>query len=90
NPGDVVVAVAFDTGYAPLFLAAGAVVTEIGGRLADVAVLAREFGRPAVVGAARAGSAIAEGDLIEVDGDRGLIRIIARRDAIGPPASTTS
>lgn len=90
NPGDVVVAVAFDTGYAPLFLAAGAVVTEIGGRLADVAVLAREFGRPAVVGAARAGSAIVEGDLIEVDGDRGLIRIIARRAAIDPPASTTA
>lgn len=85
NPGDVIVATSIDTGSAPLFLAAGAVVTELGGRLSDAAVLAREFGRPAVVGAARAGSAITDGDLVEVDGDRGLVRIISRYAPADPP-----
>lgn len=74
--GDVLVAKTTSSTWSPLFAVAGAVVTEVGGVLSHSAVVAREYGIPAVVGARGATAALRDGQYVEVDGDRGLIRVI--------------
>ena len=74
-PGEVLVARTTDIGLSPLFLVAAAVVTELGGPLSHAAVVAREYGVPAVVNVAGATIAIRTGDLVRVDGDRGTVEI---------------
>ncbi|MCS6799399.1 MAG: PEP-utilizing enzyme [Myxococcota bacterium] len=76
--GEVLVLPVADAGHVPLFVVAGAVVTELGGPLSHASVLLRELGVPAVVGAAGACRAIETGDLVEVDGDAGVVRIVER------------
>jgi pyruvate,water dikinase len=51
-------------------------VTDVGGSLCHGAVVAREYGLPAVVGTRRATEAIRSGQLIEVDGAAGVVRIV--------------
>src|SRR5207249_410023 len=55
---------------------AAAVVTEEGGQLSHAAVIAREFGVPAVIGAAEALARIPDGSLVEVDPAEGRIRVL--------------
>ena len=76
--GEILVSHHADVGWSPLFLAAGALVTDLGGALSHASVVAREFGLPAVVNVKTGTRAIATGDLIEVDGDNGLVRILER------------
>ncbi|MGQ9778746.1 MAG: PEP-utilizing enzyme [Bacillota bacterium] len=73
--GAVLVAGNVDYGWAPLFLRAAGVVTEEGGEMSPPAVLAREFGLPAVVGVKGLLDSVAEGDLLELDGTAGRILI---------------
>lgn len=75
EPGDVLVAETTAPPWTPLFASAAAVVTETGGVLSHCAVVAREYGIPAVVGTDGATSAIRDGDVVEVDGDAGIVRI---------------
>ncbi len=76
-PGDVLV-VAFTTpAYNIVLSIAGAIVTAVGGPLCHAAVLARELGIPAVIGATRALTDIADGDMVEVDPVAGEVRIVA-------------
>jgi phosphohistidine swiveling domain-containing protein len=77
EPGDVLVAEMTAPPWTPLFGVAAAVVTETGGILSHSAVVAREYGIPAVVGAATATTAIRDGDIVEVDGDAGTVRVVA-------------
>jgi len=74
EPGDVLVVPFTTPAYNTVLAVCGAVVTEEGGALAHAAVLARELGLPAVVGAAGALRAIADGDLVEVDPVAGTVR----------------
>jgi pyruvate,water dikinase len=76
RPGDVLVAETTAPPWTPLFATVAAVVTDTGGVLSHCAVVAREYGIPAVVGVGVATQAIADGQLIEVDGDAGVVRII--------------
>jgi pyruvate,water dikinase len=76
QPGDVLVAEMTAPSWTPLFATVAAVVTDTGGILSHCAVVAREYQIPAVVGAGRATSVIQDGQLVEVDGDRGVVRII--------------
>ena len=76
RPGEVLVVAAADTGWAPLFLAASAVVTELGGPLAHAAIILREYAVPAVVNVRGATRALQEGDLVRVDGDAGVIEVL--------------
>ncbi len=81
---DVLVAPSTDPGWTPLFLRASAVVTETGGYLSHGAVVAREFGLPAVVNVRDAMRLIADGDRLGVDGNAGrVIRIERARAAAG-------
>jgi pyruvate,water dikinase len=57
-----------------LFTSAAAVVTDVGGALSHAAVVAREFGIPAVVGTSLALATLEDGEPLEVDGSRGLVR----------------
>ncbi len=75
EPGEVLVAPATSPGWAPLLLTAGALITEIGGTLSHGAIIAREYGLPAVLNVSAATRHIRTGQLVRVDGDRGLVQI---------------
>jgi len=74
--GDILVTDTTAPPWTPLFATAGGIVTDTGGILSHCAVVAREYRIPAVVGTARATAMIRDGDLIEVDGDAGTIRMM--------------
>jgi phosphohistidine swiveling domain-containing protein len=76
QPGEVLVAETTAPPWTPLFAVAAAVVTDSGGVLSHSAVVAREYGIPAVVGARTATAAIPDGALVEVDGDAGTVRVV--------------
>ena len=59
-----------------LFATAGGIVTDTGGVLSHCAVVAREYRIPAVVGTGAATSTINDGQILEIDGDAGVVRII--------------
>ncbi|MGZ3581117.1 MAG: PEP/pyruvate-binding domain-containing protein [Ktedonobacterales bacterium] len=73
EPGEILVAPSTDPGWTPLFLTAGGLVMEMGGAMSHGAVVAREYGIPAVVGAPGATARITTGQLITVDGSAGSV-----------------
>lgn len=76
NKGDILVAKTTAPPWTPLFATAAAIVTDTGGILSHCAVVAREYGIPAVVGVGRATQVIQDGQLVEVDGENGIIRLL--------------
>jgi pyruvate,water dikinase len=74
--GEILVAATTAPAWTPLFATAAAVVTDTGGVLSHCAVVAREYRIPAVVGTGLATMLVQDGQLIEVDGDQGVVRII--------------
>jgi rifampicin phosphotransferase len=79
--GEILVAETTAPPWTPLFATAAAVVTDTGGVLSHCAVVAREYRIPAVVGAAMATSTIKDGQSIEVDGDKGIVRLLSETDS---------
>jgi phosphohistidine swiveling domain-containing protein len=73
EPGEILVAPSTDPGWTPLFLTAGGLVMEMGGSNSHGAVVAREYGIPAVVGVPDATQRINTGDRITVDGAAGTV-----------------
>lgn len=71
--GDVLVAPSTDPGWTPLFLRASAIVMETGGFSSHGAIVAREYGVPAVVNVPGALKIIKDNQLITVDGDEGKV-----------------
>ncbi|KRC68270.1 pyruvate water dikinase [Achromobacter sp. Root83] len=71
--GGILVAASSDPAWTPLFLRAGAVVMEAGGFLSHAAIVAREFGIPAVVNVQGILQGVATGDMLDVDASRGTI-----------------
>jgi len=65
-----------DPGWTPLFIHAAGVVTEVGGLMTHGAVVAREYGIPAVVSVAGATERIRTGQRIRVDGSRGYVEVL--------------
>ena len=61
-----------------LFAVAGAVVADVGGILSHSAIVAREYGLPAVVGTNIGTTVIKDGQLITVDGNKGLVYLDGR------------
>ena len=74
--GEILVAPFTDPGWTPLFVHAAGVVTEVGGLMTHGAVVAREYGIPAVVSVASATERIHTGDRIRVDGTRGFVEVL--------------
>jgi nucleoside-diphosphate-sugar epimerase/phosphohistidine swiveling domain-containing protein len=73
-PGDILVSHVTDVGYTPVFGRVAGVITDVGGRMSHAAVVAREFGIPAVVDAADATGRLTTGMIVEIDGTAGTIR----------------
>ena len=72
--GDILVTTATNIGWTPAFSKVSAIVTDIGAPLSHAAIVAREFGIPAVVGCGNATMLIKTGDEVEVDGAAGVVR----------------
>jgi pyruvate,water dikinase len=72
--GDVLVCRSSNVSWIPLFTMASAVIADVGGALSHAAVVAREFGVPAVVGTGTALDLLVDGELVEVDGTAGTVR----------------
>ena len=75
EPGDMLVTYATAPTWTLLFAVAGAVVTDAGGMFSHCAVVAREFGIPAVVGCRTATRLIPDGAIVTVDGTQGIVRV---------------
>jgi pyruvate,water dikinase len=76
EPGDILVTAHTDPSWSPLFVAVSGLVTEVGGLMTHGAVIAREYGLPAVVGVDQATRLIQDGDRIRVDGTNGYVEIL--------------
>jgi pyruvate,water dikinase len=76
EPGEILVAPSTDPGWTPLFLAAAGLVMEMGGPNSHGAVVAREYGIPAVVGVPNATDRISTGQRITVDGSAGTVSLV--------------
>lgn len=76
RPGDVLVCPTTSPPWSILFLHAGAVVTDAGGVLSHTAVIAREYGIPAVLATGDATRRLHDGDLVNVDGTAGTVTIV--------------
>lgn len=74
--GDILVTTFTDPSWTPLFVAIKGLVTEVGGLMTHGAVIAREYGLPAVVGVVNATKLICDGQLIRVHGTEGYIEIL--------------
>jgi phosphohistidine swiveling domain-containing protein len=79
HAGEILVAPFTDPGWTPLFVHAVGLVTEVGGMMTHGAVVAREYGIPAVVSVASAVTRIKTGQRIRVDGTRGFVQILEER-----------
>jgi pyruvate,water dikinase len=74
--GDILVTAYTDPSWTPLFVAAAGLVTEVGGLMTHGAVIAREYGLPAVVGVEQATRLIHDGQRIRVHGTEGYVQIL--------------
>ncbi|MEY2414984.1 MAG: rifampicin phosphotransferase, partial [Ilumatobacteraceae bacterium] len=76
EPGDILVTAYTDPSWSPLFVAIDGLVTEVGGLMTHGAVIAREYGLPAVVGVENATRLIRDGQRIRVNGTDGYVEIL--------------
>ncbi len=74
--GDIIVCPSSNPSWVPVFTIAAGLVTNTGGILSHAAVVAREFGLPAVVGAGNATTRIADGQQLEIDGTAGTVHLL--------------
>ncbi|MBB5625153.1 rifamycin-inactivating phosphotransferase [Sphaerisporangium krabiense] len=77
EPGDILVTAYTDPSWTPLFVGVAGLVTEVGGLMTHGAVIAREYGLPAVVGVEQATRLIRDGQRIRVHGTEGYVEILA-------------
>lgn len=76
EPGDILVTAYTDPSWTPLFVAIKGLVTEVGGTMTHGAVIAREYGLPAVVGVEHATQLIRDGQQIRVHGTDGYVEVL--------------
>jgi pyruvate,water dikinase len=81
QPGDILVTEATMPPWTPYFTLVAAIVTDTGGILCHAAVVAREVGIPAVVGTRMGTVIIPDGQLVEVDGSSGVVRLLGGLDS---------
>ena len=74
--GEILVAPSSDPGWTPLFLNTAGMVVEVGGRMSHGALVAREYGIPAVVSVFEATQRIETGQRIRIDGTQGIVEIL--------------
>ena len=77
EPGDILVTPYTDPSWTPLFVAIKGLITEVGGLMTHGAVIAREYGLPAIVGVEQATRLITDGQRIRVHGTEGYVEMLA-------------
>jgi pyruvate,water dikinase len=75
-PGDILVTKATDPGWTTLFINAGGVLLETGGTLQHGASVAREMGKPCIVGIEDVTKTLKDGQTVQMDGTTGIIKIL--------------
>jgi phosphohistidine swiveling domain-containing protein len=83
--GEIVVFRTIEPTLTPLFPLVGGVIAEMGGLLSHAAILAREYGLPAVVNVRDATRRLRDGDRVEIDGTSGRVRVLERQAVPSPP-----
>lgn len=76
--GNILVAVTTHPDYVPAMRKTAAIVTDEGGITSHAAIVSREFGIPCIVGTKTATKVLKDGDLVEVDANKGIVKIIER------------
>jgi pyruvate,water dikinase len=76
EPGEILVCPGTDPAWTPLFLTAGGLVMEVGGMITHGAIVAREYGLPAVVGVHQATTRLRSGQRVRVDGSTGRVVVL--------------
>jgi pyruvate, water dikinase len=79
--GEILVCGSTSPAWAPIFSKIKATVTDVGGVMSHAAIVAREYGLPAVVGTGRATAAIRTGQTIRVDGTEGTVTVLGARES---------
>ena len=79
EPGEILVAPITDVGWTPYFGIIRGLVTDVGSAVSHGAVVAREYGLPAVLNTRNATRVLATGDRVRLDGDRGTVEILDRQ-----------
>lgn len=64
-----------DSGWAPILVRAGGLISEVGGRLSHGAIIAREYGIPAVMDVRGATEILQDGQQVKIDGSRGIVEL---------------
>lgn len=82
RPGDILVVSNTSPDFVPIMRKAAAIVAEEGGLTAHVSVVSREFGIPCVVGIPHITEILKDGDLVEVDAKRGMVKILKRNNPL--------
>lgn len=78
--GDVLVSTMTTPDFVILMQKSGAIVTDIGGMLCHAAIVSREINTPCIIGTKFATQILHDGDLVEVDADKGVVRILKRAE----------
>jgi phosphoenolpyruvate synthase/pyruvate phosphate dikinase len=76
NQGDILVSLNTNPDLVPIIKKAGAIVTDEGGIMCHAAIVSREFEIPCVIGTKTATKVLKDGDIVEVDAEKGIVRII--------------
>ena len=77
--GEILVTPMTNPKYLPAIHKSSAIITDQGGTLCHAAIVAREFNIPCIVGTKIATQALHDGDLVEVDATKGMIKILSRK-----------
>jgi len=83
KPGEIMVCQGTDPAWTPLFLTAGGLIMEVGGIMTHGAIVAREYGIPAVVGVSHATEALQSGQRVQLNGSTGEILILESDNGSG-------
>ena len=78
KPGDILVASMTTTNMMPIIKKAVAIITDEGGITCHAAIIARELKKPCIIGTKIATKVLKDGDMVEVDADKGIVKIVKR------------
>jgi len=83
DKGDILVSINSNPTYMPLIRKAGAIVTDEGGIMSHAAIVSRELKKPCVMGTRIATKVLKDRDIVEVDAEKGIVKILKRKTANG-------
>ena len=78
NRGDILVTTMTSVDFVPVMEKAGAFVTNEGGITSHASIVAREMNKPCIIGTQNATQVLRDGDLVEVDADKGIVKIVKK------------